>query len=192
MTIDYCQPPLGYLVRVPQENLDSPLDASARARAEEAARFLSFERIGGVASCDLPAAFETAEIIMNSIGHEIIHGLGYMEHAEVICSYLTTFGGPSVLVLTDREIRATIERLTLPHQANSGLAGDLVANVCAELVAPGGIISVHREDGKMVVRARHMVLDFKFTDLVELVEAASPANAASGVPLEQIDSISGT
>jgi hypothetical protein len=159
--IDYTKPALGYLVRSASNNLDSPLDAGARARAEEAARFLSYERIGGVASSGLPASFETASILLDALGMEYVQGLSELEAAEVICNYLLKFDAPFVLVLRDREIRAAIERLT--------------ANVCAEeIVAPGGIISVHRiaaEGGcgpHVVVQARTMVLNFSFTDFVEM------------------------
>jgi hypothetical protein len=158
--IDYRTPPLGYLVRIPQESVDSPLDEAARARAEDAARFLSFENIGGVASCELPAALEMAEIVVTSIGHDIVHGLSWMEQPEVICGYLLNACPPFVLVLSDREIRAAVERL-------------IGANVCGEIVAPGGIISVHRDEEKIVVRARHMVLDFTFTDFVDSVSSVS-------------------
>jgi hypothetical protein len=165
--IDYRTPPLGYLVRVPQESLDSSLDASARARAEDAARFLSFERIGGVASSGLPASVETAEIVLNGcMEGGFVQGLREREDAEVICGYLLNTREPFVLVLRDREIRAAVERLT-------------GANVCGEIVAPGGIISVHRvseipsgSEGSLSqsrVIARHMILDFSFTDFVQSV-----------------------
>src|SRR5689334_8868655 len=66
--IDYTQPPLGYLVRVPQadQELDAPLDAGARARAEEAARFLSFTPIGQIVSSGSPGAIWAAQIICDA------------------------------------------------------------------------------------------------------------------------------
>lgn len=171
--IDYCQPPLGYLVRVPQESLDSSLDTSARARAEEAARFLSFERIGQIVSVNWPAAIEAAEIISNgcSIGGEPAID-ERLDDAEAVCGYLTAISsylasaylehisGPCVLVIADREIRATAQKLC-------------PANVCGEIVAPGGIISIHRHDDMLIARARHMILDFSFTDFVETVSAGT-------------------
>jgi hypothetical protein len=157
--IDYRTPPLGYLVRVPQESLDSSLDESARARAEDAARFLSFEHIGGVASSGLPASVETAEIVLNGcMEGGFVQGLSERGDAEVICGYLLNTREPFVLVLGDREIRAAVERLT-------------GASVCGEIVAPGGIISVHRVEEQIVARARHMVLDFTFTDFVDSVSS---------------------
>jgi hypothetical protein len=156
--IDYRTPPLGYLVRVPQESLDSSLDESARARAEDAARFLSFEKIGMVISTPHAAAIETAEILCNDC-----NGLGpetdaHLEDGAVIRGYLV-HGFPSVIITTQKGIAAAVEELT--------------ANVCGEIVAAGGIISVHREEEKIVVRARHMVLDFTFTDFVDSVSSVS-------------------
>jgi phosphohistidine phosphatase SixA len=159
--IDYRTPPLGYLVRVPQESLDSSLDASARSRAEDAARFLSFERIGHVVSSQNAAALETAEIIDNAGGNGERFEYGDPLSVELVTAYLkANDGDPYVLVCDQALIQATIARMT-------------GASVCGEIVAPGGIISVHRDEGKIVVRARHMVLDFKFTDFVETVSAGT-------------------
>jgi phosphohistidine phosphatase SixA len=163
--IDYRTPPLGYLVRVPQESVDSPLDASARARAEEAARFLSYQMFGRVISSRDIAALETAEIIdlARGTGERMEWDDEYPVTAEIAVLYLK-HDDCCVLICTGQEISAIIERLT-------------GANVCGEIVAPGGIISIHREEEKIVVRARHMVLDFKFTDSVEAVTSkeTSPA-----------------
>ncbi|SRR5258707_3872369 len=170
--IDYCQPPLGYLVRIPQESLDSALDGGARSRAEDAARFLSYERIGPVVSSHQAAAVETAEIIVaacssSPAGPEIDEML-----EESIYSYFAQPGAtaaPCVLVCDPAEIRAMV----------SWIRPD--ANVCAEIVAPGGILSVHRvaaEGGcgpRLEIRARHMVLDFAFAEFVEMVAEAARA-----------------
>lgn len=155
--IDYNKPPLGYLVRAASSDLDSPLDLSGRERAEAAAQFLSFERIGGVASCALTASLETAEIILNACGQDqgYIQGLSEYESPEVICAYLLDAPYPFVLVLRDREIQAAIARL-MPG-----------ANVCKEIVGPGGVISVHRVEEKILVRARTMILDFTFAECSE-------------------------
>jgi hypothetical protein len=158
--IDYRTPPLGYLVRIPQESIDSPLDASARLRAEDAARFLSFEKFGMVCSCHHVAAVETAEIIAQSCAAEEPHIDGSLIEPWTIQSYLSfkaLNGFPHVLVCAPDSINAAIARMT-------------GASVCGGIVAPGGIISIHRDEGKIVARARHM-LDFKFTDFVESVSA---------------------
>jgi phosphohistidine phosphatase SixA len=172
--IDYRTPPLGYLVRVPQESLDSSLDAYARDRAEDAARFLSFERIGHVVSSQNAAALETAEIIDNAGGNGERFEYGDPLSVELVAAYLKAVekepyvhSEPYVLVCDQALIAATVERLT-------------GASVCGEIVAPGGIISVHREEEKIVVRARHMVLDFSFTDFVETV-SSSAASVSSVV-----------
>lgn len=166
--VDYRQPPLGYLVRAPQENLDSPLDESARDRAEEAARFLSFERIGGVASCDLSACIETALILLGSFcpGQECVQGLKQLEHSEVICSYLMNAREPLVLVLADREIREAVQRL-----CPANVCGEFVTR---EIVGPGGIVSVHRGEGFIKVVARTMILDFGWAEC-----SAEAANAGT-------------
>jgi hypothetical protein len=155
--IDYRQPPLGYLVRVPQESLDSSLDASARIRAEEAARFLSFERIGHVVSSRNAAALETAQIIDTTCGNGDVFEYTDLS-GELVAAYLTARDeDPYVLICDQAVIVAAVAKLT-------------GANVCGEIVAPGGIISVHRQDEKIVVIARTMVLDFSFTDFVEAIE----------------------
>jgi hypothetical protein len=159
--IDYRTPPLGYLVRVPQESLDSSLDESARARAEDAARFLSFERIGMVISTPHAAAIETAEQIFNFLnGTCFSTPQAIDDDPATICAFLTALDMPCVLICEHTAIAAAISKLTR-------------ASVCGEIVAPGGVISVHRVEGKIVVRARHMVLDFKFTDFVETVSAGA-------------------
>jgi hypothetical protein len=158
--IDYRTPPLGYLVRVPQESLDSSLDESARSRAEDAARFLSFEWIGNIATSTRTAMVETAEIIHAAMGTEGSWDLGEYVDPEVVCSYMRYGGPPCILVLSDKDIQASIASMT-------------GADVCGEIVAPGGIISIHRQDDTLIARARHMVLDFSFTDFVEAASAGS-------------------
>lgn len=159
--VDYRQPPLGYLVRVPQENLDSPLDESARSRAEEAARFLSFQRIGMIVSSKHAAAIETAEIIFQCCGGTFDPLTDErLEDPEQICGYLV-HGFPTVVVTTQKGIQGAI----LPLQPG--------ANVCGEIVGPGGIISAHRVGDEILVRARTMILDFNFTDFVEAANAGS-------------------
>lgn len=165
--IDYRTPPLGYLVRVPQESLDSSLDESARARAEDAARFLSFERIGMVVASHRVAAIETADIILS--GDAADQDIQDLDSGEVIEAYLSitlpTRPMSYVFIAGQQAIAAAISKLT-------------GANVCGEIVAPGGIISIHRSPvpsgsegtlSQFRVIARHMILDFSFTDFVQSV-----------------------
>src|SRR5882672_10440224 len=127
--IDYAKPALGYLVRAASSNLDSPLDAGGRARAEEAARFLSYERLGSVVSSHQPAAVDTAGIIFAAFGDRYDAIVIDERLGQNIDGWLTG-EAPCVLVCGPLELKAAVETLT--------------ANVCAdEIVAPGGIVSVH-------------------------------------------------
>jgi phosphohistidine phosphatase SixA len=156
--IDYNKPPLGYLVRAASSDLDSPLDLSGRERAEAAAQFLSFEKIGQIVSTAHAAAIETAEIIFQDCvtANHCPEADERLEDPDQICGYMI-HGFPSVVITTQKGIQAAIARL-MPG-----------ANVCQEIVAPGGVISIHRVDGKILVRARTMILDFTFTEFVEAV-----------------------
>lgn len=177
--IDYTQPPIAYLVRVPQQDELSLLYGTALARADDVARFLSYEEIGPVVCSAAIAAVETAEAIfsmccaraqrgaspeVDEILHETIGA--YLRHREP--------GPPAVLVCDEKALRA-------------GLA---VANVCdgeEELVAPGGIVSIHRDPrsaaeggcgpNSLVAIARHMILNWKFSDLVAMVADESMARS---------------
>jgi hypothetical protein len=173
-SIDYLLPPLGYLVRIPvgDHAADSPLDEPARDRAEQAAAFLRFERIGQIFTIDRPAARETAEIVWHSCSWDFTDAIA-AGGTESFCKFLLDpdRGLPCVLVATQQEIEYAV----------TGLG---IANVCAgELVAPGGIISLHAIAGEgahgpqIQIRARHMVLDFSFTDLEKAVvwKETSPA-----------------
>jgi hypothetical protein len=174
--IDYLQPPLGYLLRIPcgDHAVDSPLDESAKARAEEAAAFLRFERIGRIYSVDRQAARDTAETVWLSCSP------GFTDYicagtAEIFCEWLLDQdrGLPGVFVADYAEMGLVMARLG-------------VANVCAEeIVEPGGVISLHAHvaqppsagDTQVIARARTMVLDFTFTDLVRTIawKETSPA-----------------
>jgi hypothetical protein len=160
--IDYRTPPLGYLVRVPQESLDSSLDESARSRAEDAARFLSFERMQHVISSAHCAAYETAEMIFISCAVDSQDVNDFLDADSVLgyFSLKTHLDKALVLVLDQNVIQAVVARMT-------------GADVCGEIVAPGGVIPVHRVEGKIVIRARHMVLDFTFTDFVDSVSSVT-------------------
>jgi hypothetical protein len=173
LPIDYLQPPLGYLLRIPvgDHAADSPLDEPARDRAEQAAAFLRFERIGQIFTASQRAAREAAEIVWLSCSWDFTDAM-CGGGAESFCKFLLDpdRGLPCVLVATQREIE-------------SALTGLGVANVCGEIVAPGGVISIHQSAGEgacgpqIQVRARHMVLDFSFTDLEKAVvwKETSPA-----------------
>lgn len=152
--IDYLQPPLAYLVRipVPDAEADSPLGEAARGRAEDAARWLSFQPVALIVCSPGQAAEQTAEILRHGIymSEKIVDA----QLGPSLLAYIRN-PGPHVLVLRQQEI----ESLLLPS-----------ANVCSgrELVAPGGILSVHQTEGLRVI-ARTRVLDFSFTDFVETV-----------------------
>lgn len=175
--IDYNKPPLGYLVRAASSDLDSPLDLSGRERAEAAAQFLSYERIGLIVSMDHAAAIETAEIIAQNCGASSPATDERLDHAAVICGYLLAIEQeqnktawletqqlPCVLVLSEPSISQAVQLLC-------------AANVCKEIVGPGGIISVHRVDEKIVIRARTMILDFSFTECAECVAKVQHAGS---------------
>ncbi|HEX3091229.1 MAG TPA: hypothetical protein VHW72_01335 [Candidatus Angelobacter sp.] len=169
--INYLQPPLGYLVRIPvgDHASDSPLDEPARDRAEQAAAFLRFERIGQIYSVDRPAARDTAEIVWHSCSPDFTDST-CIGVAEIFCEWLLNQDRrlPGVFVADYAELGLVMSRLGISLANQPG--DPTGANVCGELVAPGGIISIHRDDeGKIVLRARHMVLDFTFTDLEKAV-----------------------
>lgn len=170
--IDYTQAPIAYLVRVSQADELSLLYGTAPARAEEAARFLSYEAIGPIVSSPGPAAVETAETIFGAVtsthaGIEVDDRL-----AESIATYLChrEAGPPCVLVCDLPALRAALH----------------AANVCdgeEDLVAPGGIVSIHRDPAGapgLVAIARHMIMNWKFADLVAM--AADEAQAGVPVP----------
>lgn len=157
--IDYLQPPLGYLLRLPcgDHAADSPLDEPARDRAEQAAAFLRFERIGQIFHAQSLAAYQTAEIVWHSCSWDFTDSFARGD-AETFCAWLLNpdRGRPGVLVSTQREIETALIALR-------------AADVCGEIVAPGGVISLHRVEDKIVPRARHMIIDFSFTDLEKTV-----------------------
>jgi hypothetical protein len=147
-------------VRIPvgDHAADSPLDEPSRDRAEQAAAFLRFERIGRIFTVDRPAARETAEIVWHSCTPDFTDCF-YTGVAEIFCEWLLNpdRGLPGVFVSEYAEALHVAARIG--------------ANVCGgEIVAPGGIISIHRDsEDKIALRARHMILDFAFTDLEKAV-----------------------
>lgn len=159
--IDYLQPPFGYLLRIPcgDDAADTPLDEPARDRAEQAAAFLRYERIGRIYETNSNAARETSMAVWLSCSPDFTDYIYSDLGPDNFCKFLLDpdRGLPCVLVSTQREIEAALKSL-IPG-----------ANVCGELVAPGGIISLHRSEEKIVPRARHMILDFSFTDLERTV-----------------------
>lgn len=163
--IDYLQPPLGYLLRIPcgDSAAESLLDEPARDRAERAAAFLRFERIGQILALPLSAAHETAQIVWLGCSPDFYDQVD----AGVTETFLELLknpdrGLPCVFVVTQGELQLVLKSLGV-SQANQ--PGDADAN---EIVAPGGIISIHRGDaGEIAVRARHMIMDFSFTDFVK-------------------------
>jgi hypothetical protein len=174
--INYLQPPLGYLVRIPcgDDAADSPLDEPARDRAEQAAAFFRFERIGQIFTADQPAARDAAEIVWQSCSWDFTDAL-CAGGAESFYEFLLDpdRGLPCVLVATQREIESALQRLGVSLANQPGDAPG--ASACGEIVAPGGIISLHGIAGEgacgpqIQVRARTMVLDFEFTDFVKSV-----------------------
>lgn len=177
--VDYTAHALGYLVRMPQEDAEDPLTEDSRVLAEEAARFLDFMRIHMVVSSGRHAAVETGDLIFWNCAPALSNVTDRnLEDPATIVSYLKASvskdrGLPCVLVLRQQDIAAALARLGVPS-ADDSQPGSLERG-SFELVAPGGVISVHEEqDGKIIVRARTMVLDYKFTDFVEIV-----ANAAA-------------
>ena len=175
--IDYLQPPLGYLLRIPcgDHAVDSPLDESAKARAEEAAAFLRFERIGRIYSVDRQAARDTAETVWLTCSPDFTDWL-HAGTAEIFCEWLLDQdrGLPGVFIADYAELGLVMSRLGISLANQPG--DPTGANVC-ELIAPGGIISIHRDGEQIAVRARTMVLDFAFTDLVRTIawKEISPA-----------------
>ena len=171
MAVDYLQAPLGYLLRIPcgDHAVDSPLDEPARDRAEQAAAFLRFERIGRIFKTNCNAAQDTAQIVWLSCTQDFTDYIYGALGVDDFCTFALNEdrGLPCVLVATQHEIETALERLgvSLANQP-----GDPDANVCKEIVAPGGIISVHRCDSGLAVRARHMVIDFRFTDFEKAVQ----------------------
>lgn len=172
--IDYTQPALGYLLRIPCSDVaaDSPLDEPARARAEMAAEFLSFERIGPIAAADHPAARETAECVRaacspGSMEEAILYAT---EDLQAVCSWLVDplRGLPCVVVATGCGIETMLGSLLQTFAEAPSPQGE------KEVVGPGGLISLHRdpETSAIVVRARTMVLNFAFADFVEAVNAS--------------------
>ena len=183
--IDYLQPPLGYLLRIPcgDHAANSPLDEPARDRAEQAAAFLRFERIGRICETNRPAARETAQIVWLSCTPDFTDYIYASAGVDEFCDFLLNEdrGLPCVLVAAQREIEAALQRLGISPANQPGDPES--ANVCgegavsnqqsalgqSEIVAPGGIISLHQADTGIIARARHMVLDFRFTDLEKAV-----------------------
>jgi hypothetical protein len=175
--VDYLQPPLGYLLRIPSGDhaADSPLDEPARARAEEAAAFLRYERIGRIYAEPRAAAVEAGQIAWLSCSRDFGDCV-YAGDPESFVAWLkdSDRGLPAVLVATETWIEAALKimlgasvcagEIVQPQQANPGLAG------VPEIVAPGGIISIHRDGEGVALRARHMILDFAFTDFVKAAE----------------------
>lgn len=159
--IDYSQPPVAYLVRVPLADQDSLTDAGRR-QAEEAARFLGYEEIGPVVcSGPVPAAVEAADIIFTNVktsfsGFEIDWHL-----AETVGAYIRNRGAgpPTVLVCDLPALRAGLRAAGVDKGR-----GDQSE---AEIIAPGGIVSIHRgADGKLTAVARTMILDFSFQEFL--------------------------
>jgi hypothetical protein len=175
--IDYLQPPLAYLVRIPVPDADagSPLDEGARGRAEDAARWLNFQPVNVVVCSPGEAAEETAEILHH--GNYTSEKIVDAQLAESLLGYIKD-RGPHALVLRQQEIRAALASLgvsSLQKMSNRDaqvLTEEAAANVCAEPVAPGGIISIHQQGEGLRAIARMRVLDFSFTDFVETVSVA--------------------
>jgi hypothetical protein len=178
LPINYLQPPLGYLLRLPcgDDAADSPLDEPARDRAEQAAAFLRYERIGQIFTADRQASRQTAEILWLATSWDFTDQVIALEHMLAFTEALRINAGlPCVLVATQQEIESALTSL-IPG-----------ANVCGEHVAPGGIISLHRaelsdplhphKETVILPRARHMIMDFSFTDLEKAVawKETSPA-----------------
>lgn len=169
--IDYLQPPLAYLVRipVPDAEADSPLGEAARGRAEDAARWLSFQPIAVVVCGPNAAADETAEIMLH--GGHIVDKISEAQLGTSLMAFIKD-RGPHALVLRQQEIEAALEGLGV--QSTQVLLRRLAsANVCAEvskeIVAPGGVITIHEMADGFIARARTRILDFSFTDFVHTV-----------------------
>jgi hypothetical protein len=177
--IDYLQPPLGYLLRLPcgDHAADSPLDEPARDRAEQAAAFLRFERIGQIFHAQSLGAYQTAEIVWHSCSWDFTDSFSCGD-AETFCAWLLNpdRGRPGVFIGSQDQKTAVMQRLGISLANQPG--DPTGANVCdGEIVAPGGVISLHRDGEKIVPRARHMIIDFSFTDLGKAVawKELSPA-----------------
>lgn len=176
--IDYTQPPIAYLVRVPQADELSLLYGTAPRLADDVARFLSYEEIGPIVASGSPAALETAEVIYAAV-HSTYAGVELDDRLEeTIAAYLKGRepGPPAVLVCDLAALKA-------------GLRAASVCDGEEELVAPGGIVSIHRDPGGspgLVAIARHMILNWKFSDLVAMVadEAVKSPEPGAAVPHE--------
>lgn len=162
--IDYLQPPLAYLVRIPVPDAaaDSPLDEAARGRAHDASRWLSFQPVNVIVCSPGEAAEQTAEILQ--LGNLSSEKIVDAQLAESLPGYIQD-RGPHALVLRQQELEAALA-LLLPGRAN--VCG---SEAGTELGAPGGIISIHQQGDELRVIARTRVLDFSFTDFVEVVSA---------------------
>lgn len=164
MKIDYLMPPLAYLVRIPVPDAaaDSPLEEAARGRADDAARWLSFQPVAVVVCSPGEAAEQTAEILQHS--NQTAEKIVDNQLAESLLGYIQD-RGPHALVLRQQELEAALA-LLLPGRAN--VCG---SEAGTELVAPSGIISIHQQGDELRVIARTRVLDFSFTDFVETVSS---------------------
>lgn len=182
--IENIHPPIGYIVRLAQTDdraiyPDSPLDAVGEAQAEEAGRFLSYERIGKIVSSNNCAAVRMAEIIGYSCsgidiytGVEIDNCFGpvgidgeslnqYRLRQETILSYLAQpeMCLPCVLISYQNAIDA--------------LCAYLYPERDSEIVEAGGIISIHKSEvsDMMILQARSRVIDFTFNEYFEAIYA---------------------
>lgn len=178
--IDYTLPPIAYLVRMPPEDAESALSVPRGWElAEEVARFLSYEEIGPIVSAQVEAAERTAQIIFDGVTstHSGVEVDAKLEQTIGVYLREREAGPPAVLVCDLPALRAGLVAANV--RIGSGHEDD-------NLVAPGGIVSIHRdprapEEFRLAAIARHMILNWKFCDLVAM--AADKATGRQDTPI---------